>query len=193
MPSIQSDGSRLSMTKPLQDLLYSTSNYMRLSLAKSTIKAYDSACFFFSSFCANLLLSPLPVDISVVCAFIVFSSESLNLQMQSIKAMLAGIHFHFQCQDPASQSLLRNPSIQLLLNGLKKACPPGSDKRLPPTISLVHKSVSSLRQGCFSLYIDIMSEAVLLMAFYGFFRCGEYTIMPLSFNPKHDLTFSDLT
>ncbi len=49
-----------------------------------------------------------------------------------------------------------------------------------------------LRQGCFSLYIDSVLQA-LLMAFYGFLRCGEYTTRSLSFNPQHDLTFSDLT
>lgn len=31
------------------------------------------------------------------------------------------------------------------------------------------------------------------MAFYGFLRCGEYTTKSLSFNPYHNLTFSDLT
>lgn len=31
--------------------------------------------------------------------------------------MIAGIQFHLQCQDPASQRLLGNPSIQLLLSG----------------------------------------------------------------------------
>ena len=162
MPSIQLDDARLETSKPLQDLLCSASKYMSLGLAKSTIKAYDSAWYFFSSFWANCLLSPLSVDISVVCAFILFSFESLNLQMQSIKAMLAGIQFHFRCQDPASQSLLGNLSIQLLLNGLKKPRPPGNDKRLPLTISLVHKLVSRQGQGCFSLYIDVMLEVILL-------------------------------
>lgn len=37
-----------------------------------------------------------------------------------------------------------------------------------------------------------MLEAVLLMAFYGFLRCGEYTTRSLSFNPQHVLTLSDL-
>ena len=107
--------------------------------------------------------------------------------------MLAGIQFHLRCHDTASQSLLGNPSIQLLLNGLKKARPPGNDKSLPLTISFLHKLVSRLRQGCFSPYIDVLLEAVLLMAFFGFLRCGEYTTRSLSFNPQHDLTLSDLT
>lgn len=40
--------------------------------------------------------------------------------------------------------------------------------------------------------MDSMLEAVLLMAFYGFLRCGEYTTRSLSFNPQHVLTLSDL-
>ena len=137
-----SEAHHLSTSKPLEDLLYSASKYMRLGLAKSTIKAYDSAWYFFSSFCINLLLCSYPLDISVVCAFIVFSLESRNLQVQSIKAMLAGIQFHIRCKDPASERILGNPSIRLLLNGLKKTRPPGNDKRLPLTIFLVHKLVS---------------------------------------------------
>ena len=37
-----------------------------------------------------------------------------------------------------------------------------------------------------------MLEAVLLMAFYGFLRCGEYSNRALAFDPSHDLCFSDL-
>lgn len=62
----------LSMSKPLQDLLYSASNYIKLGLAKSTIKAYDSAWFFFSFFCTNLILIPLPVDMSAVVHLLYF-------------------------------------------------------------------------------------------------------------------------
>lgn len=106
--------------------------------------------------------------------------------------MLAGLQFHMRCQDPASQSLLGNPSIRLLLNGLTKARPSGNDKRMLLTISLMHKLVLRLRKGCFSPFFDSMLEAVLLMAFYGFLRCGEYTTKSFHFNPQHDLTFSDL-
>ena len=40
---------------------------MSLGLAKSTIKAYDSAWYFYSNFCASLLPLPFPVDISDFC------------------------------------------------------------------------------------------------------------------------------
>ena len=56
MSSIQSDDCRLSMSKPMQDFFYSASKFTRLGLAKKTLKAYDSALDFFSSFCANLIL-----------------------------------------------------------------------------------------------------------------------------------------
>lgn len=91
-----------------------------------------------------------------------------------------------------SNSRNSKPCVWLLLNGLKKACPSGNDKRMPLTISLVRKLVLRLRKGCFSPFFDSMLEAVLLMALYGFLRCGEYTTKSLHFNPQHDLTFSDL-
>ncbi len=50
-----------------------------------------------------------------------------------------------------------------------------------------------MRQGRFPPYIDTMLEAVLLMAFFGFLRCSEYSTRTLFFNPQHDLTLSDLT
>ncbi len=165
---------------------------MHKGLSKNTLKAYDSAWWFFSSFCARFACPPLPVNIPLVCAFIVHSFESHHLQPLSIKALIAGIQFHLRCQDPSVCSLLKNPCIRLLLNGLEKEQLPGNDERLPLTISLVHKMVSKLRSGLFTSDINKLLEAVLLMAFYGFMRCGEFTTRSLSFNPLHDLCFSDL-
>lgn len=117
MPFILSDNTQLSRSKTLQDLLCSASNYIRLSLAKNTIKHIIQHDFFYPSFCANHLVSPSRTDISIVGAFIGFSFESCHLQM--IKAMLGGIQCHIQCQDRAIQSLLGNLPVQLLLKGLK--------------------------------------------------------------------------
>ena len=166
---------------------------MRKGVSKNTLKVYDSAWYFFSSFCLSFSVNPIPVNIPIICAFIVHSSESRKLKPSSIKAMVSGIQFHLRCLDPSSLSILSHPSIRLLLNGLKKDQPQGKDKRLPLSIDLVHKLVGRLRQGCFSFYEDKMLEAIILTAFFGFLRVGEFTTRSLSFNPQHDLTFSDLS
>ena len=166
LPSILQPDSRLGLASPLLHLMNSAANYMRKGLAKSTLKSYDSAWWFFRSFCTRFACLPLPVNIPLICAFIVHSFESRKLQPQSIKALLSGIQFHLRCQDPSVSSILGNPSIQLLLNGLKKERLQGNDKRLPLTISLVHQLVSKLRSGMYTPYVNKMVEAVLLMAFY---------------------------
>ena len=50
-----------------------------------------------------------------------------------------------------------------------------------------------MREGCFGAYSDQLLETVLLTAFYGFLRGGEFSTLTESFDPSHDLTFSDVT
>lgn len=166
---------------------------MRSGLATSTLKMYDTAWSHFSSFCATFSVNILPVNVSYVSAFIVHCFESRKMQPSSIKSMIAGIQFHLRCLDPSTISLLENSSIRLLLNGLKKEKPKGNDQRLPLTLPLLKKLISRLREGCFGIYSDMMLESVLLMAFYGFLRGGEFSTRSDSFNPSHDLTISDVS
>lgn len=56
----------------------------------------------------------------------------------------------------------------------------------------MHKLVSRLRKGCFSLYIDVKvgsSSANGLL----WVSQVQWIYNQISFNPQHDLTFSDLT
>ncbi len=87
------------------------------------------------------------------------------MQPSSIKSMVAGIQFHLRCLDPSTTSLLKNPLIRLLINGLKKEKPQGNDQRLPLTLSLLLMLLSRLRE---------------------FTRTDN-------FNPSQDLTISDVT
>lgn len=191
LPSIRPDCSRLSTT--LQSYLSAASQYMRSSLAKSTLKVYDSAWIRFNSFCAFFSIPVLPVNISIVCAYIMHCLLAQKMQPSSIKSQVSGIQFHLRCLDPSVCSLLGHPSIRLLLDGIKKEAPKGKDKRLPLTLSLVKKLVTKLRQGCFSPYVDSLLEAVFLCAFYGFLRVGEFTTRNNIFDASYDLTVSDIT
>ncbi len=65
------------------------------------------------------------------------------------------------------------------------------DFQLPFTLPLVHKLMTYLRNGCFGLYTDLLLEAVILTAFYGFLRGGEFTSQ--SFDPSDDLFRADVT
>lgn len=124
--------------------------------------------------------------------FITHCLDSRKLQPSTIKIMISGIQFHIRCLDPSSQSLLQNPSIHLLLNGLKKENPAAPDKRLPLSLSQVHAMVNQLRLGLFNPHANSLLEAVFLTAFYGFLRGGEFTINK-KFDPVHDLSFKDVS
>lgn len=171
----------------------SASHYMRKGLAKSTLRMYESAWSHFTTFSAAFSVPVMPVNIPMICAFIVHCFQSRKMQPSSIKASVAGIQFHLRCADPSISNLLGHPSIRLLFQGLNKEQPRSQDKRLPFSLTLIHKMVTHLRQGCFGAYTDSLLEALFFTAFYGFLRCSEFTTSSDSFNPLLDPTISDIT
>ncbi|XP_035854557.1 uncharacterized protein LOC118494467 [Sander lucioperca] len=191
MPSFQPNHSRLN--NPLQSYVRSAAQYMWGGLAKSTLKSYDLAWSYFITFCASVSVAALPVNVSYISAFIVHCFEDRKLQPSSIKSTVAGIQFHLRCLDPSASSILENPSIRLLLNGLKRQSPRGNDKRLPFTLPLVKQIISQLRNGCFGPYTGQLLETVILTAFFGFLRGGEISSRTCSFDPNHNLTISDVS
>lgn len=166
---------------------------MEKSLAKSTLKCYSSAWLAFSTFCTSYLLSPLPISISTVCAFVTFCFDVRHLQPASIRRLLAGVQFYARLDNADSPSLFSNPSVRMLLKGIAKSSPSSPDSRLPITLDVLHKLVSTVRLGFLSPHVDKLLETVFLTAFYGFMRCGEFTSASPRFDPSYDLTLSDLT
>lgn len=166
---------------------------MLKGLAPSTVKSYNAAWSSFTLFCFTFCLSVFPISISTVCTFLVHSYQTRNLNMSSIRKLLAGIQFHARLHDPGFPSLFASPAIRLLLKGIGKSAPRTQDKRLPITQVVLHRLVTSLRSGPFSHYLNVMLEAVFLMAFYGFMRPGEFTSPTQQFSPARGLTFSDLS
>lgn len=152
-------------------------------MAKSTLKAYDSAWSYFTLFCAAYTISLCPINIDLVCAYILHCFESHKIHPLSIKASLAGIQFHLRCRDPNTPSLLIHPSIRLLFQGILKTSPDSKDKRLPLPLPLLHKLLHCLRLGVFGFHTDLLLETAFLTAFYGFLRCWEFTCNTLSLSP----------
>jgi hypothetical protein len=54
---------------------------------------------------------------------------------------------------------------------------------LPITFGLLRDICHLLRQMYFTPYTDILLEATCVMAYFGFLRCGEFTILH-SFDDK---------
>lgn len=126
--------------------MLSAAGFMRSGLAKSTWKMYDFPWSYFTSFCAAYSVAVLPRNISVMCVFIVHCYESCKIQPSSIKGLRSQV-YNFICA--STNSLLKNLSIHLLLNGFKREKPQGNDIHLPLTVPLLQEWITYLRDGCF--------------------------------------------
>ena len=143
-------------------------------------------------FCSSYSLPQFPVLISTVSAFLALNFNFFRLSYSAIHCMVAGLQFHARLHDHSFPSLFSNSHISLLLRGFKRSSSPTPDKRLPITLNLLHSLVIMLRNGVFSLYLDRLFEAVILLAFYGFLRVGEFTTKSALFNASRDICISDL-
>ncbi|XDV40900.1 hypothetical protein PO909_009897, partial [Leuciscus waleckii] len=91
------------------------------------------------------------------------SSADLHLFTDAAPSIGFGGFFQGQC-------LFSATSIRLLLKGISKSSSNSPDKRLPITLPLLQRLITSIRNGLFSTYTNILLEAVFLTAFYGFMR-----------------------
>lgn len=176
----------------LNILLNSASFYITQGVAPSTLKSYVSAWSWFTKFCFSFRIPILPILSSTICAFIVHCFESHNLKIATIRKLLAGIQFHARLHNPNYPSIFSTPAIRLLLKGIEKSAQ-RPDQRLPITLNLLHRLISSLSNSSFCEYVNILLEAVFLSAFYGFMRLGEFASDSKIFNPARSLCLSDLS
>ena len=63
--------------------------------------------------------------------------------------------------------------------------------RLPITFDILHKMCTLLRKGVFNLFIDSLLEAACVVAFLGFLRCGEFTVLD-QFDSDTNLCYNDV-
>lgn len=124
-------------------------------------------------------------------------SEFLNLQHTTIKLYLNGIRFKYLQQNVPSplQSLDTHPMprLALILKSIKRV--QGSDTmvRLSITGDILQRMCGQLRQGVFSPFVNTMLECACVVAYFGFLRCGEFTVSkPNSFDPSWNLCIGDV-
>lgn len=174
------------------DLLNSARHYITKGVAPSTLKAYTSAWSLFVTFCLSFRKPVFPILITTVCSFLVYNFETRNLKISSIRKLLASIQFFARYHNPDYPSLFNVPAVRLLLKGITKSSAKTHDKRLPITFSVLQQLITSLRNGSFSNYINVLLEALFLTAFYGFMRPGEFTSESKHFESSRDLSLSDV-
>ena len=129
--------------------------------------------------------------------FVTHCASSLGLAYVTIKTYLAGIRNFYIERGLGNPFLdfkgLPMLQLELILKGISKQQQPKSNKRLPITASVL-KSLHVVLDGkLFGYYKDILMKAACSLAFFGFLRCGEFTIYCNAFDPDCNLCLGDIT
>jgi hypothetical protein len=168
----------------------------RASLAPGTVRLYQSAFRSFKQFLefhslwTSATLSPPIVTEDTLIFFVAFCVKR-NLRYHTIKQYLAGIrHFYvaYSVFTPlcVPSSLCR---LQLILRGVRKSENCSSVTRLPVTYQILQQLTRKFLTGVPGSYDGVMLAAASSMAFFGFLRCGEFTVHPTRLLSSDDVTY----
>ena len=80
----------------------------------------------------------------------------------------------------------------VLLRGVKKSQCNITRERLPITYSILSRIIKLLTKGELGIYDGLMLASASSMAFFGFLRCGEFTVRDNKSTEKDFITISDV-
>ena len=127
--------------------------------------------------------------------FVAFCQDKLKLRYSTVKLYMAGIRNHFIKSIGRDPLLAENgtPFLQLplILQSLKRMQPPMHMNRLPITVNILKGMCTSLERGVFGPQDDTMLLACITLAFFGFLRCGEFSVIS-EFDPSWNLSCNDV-
>ncbi|XP_033745626.1 uncharacterized protein LOC117331140 [Pecten maximus] len=162
------------------------------SIAPSTRRSYSTwfdkyiQFLLFSGLIASVYLPNLPVSESYLIQFVAYCFSS-NISYATIKLYIGGVRF--MCLEknipyPYSQEM---PRLHSILNGVKRLQVKKTKSRHPITFHILEKICNYLSNSVH----DLMLETVCTVAFFGFLRCGEFTVSGC-FDPSIHLCIKDL-
>ena len=128
---------------------------------------------------------------NVLIAFVTYCQKSLHLRYDTIKLYLSGIKFHY-IKSNNVDIFAGNLQLPYILRAVKKTQPNvSSGLRLPITFQILTELCTCLTTGVFSPFMDLMYTCIFQVAFYGFLRCGEFTVNNISskFLSVQDVSF----
>ena len=172
-------------------------------LSKNTLITYETAVKSFKLFLVmnNLVQSSntLPVvSEDNIILYIAHCYKTLKLRYTTIKLYLCGIRFAYLKAGITCPLIpTDSPSytrIMTLLKAVKRIQGHKPNLRQPITESILDQICTVLNTGFISDYTDSLLTAVCLTAFFGFLRCGEFTVSKDdAFDPAVSLCLGDLT
>lgn len=140
-----------------------------------------------------------PISEELLIYFVGHCFRNLKLQYTTIKLYLCGIrYFCLKDNTPSPFTSQQNDNsclarLSLFMQSVKRLQTISVKTRLPITSDILGKICHKLRKGFFSRFIDCMLETACIIAFYGFLRCGEFTVTNVdNFDPECNLCISDI-
>lgn len=167
------------------------------SVSKTTRTAYSTGIKTFIQF---LLLQGLAFDCSVLPVtteknlvdFVAYCFQQLKLKYGTIKLYLCGIKYGYMIQNVVSP--FQNTSLQRLhaaLIGIKRIQGVHRNPKMPITGDILAKLCHILNRGYFDHYTNLLMKSAILLSYYGFLRCSEFTVSK-TFDHDVHLTIGDI-
>ena len=188
------------MSRPREaavELQNTVNNLLINSVSKSTRTAYSTG---FKAFMQFLLLQGLAFDCSVlpdvtennVLDFVAYCFQTLKLKYGTIKQYLCGIRFEYMIQGVTSPIVNMNfQRLHAAMIGIKRIQGVNRNPKMPITGDILVQLCQSLDKGYFDMYTNALMKAMILLAYFGFLRCGEFTVTN-KFAHDENLTLSDI-
>ncbi|XP_062607287.1 uncharacterized protein LOC134269078 [Saccostrea cucullata] len=175
-------------------------NLWNHALSRSTLMAYEAGMDSYTKF---LLLhgttwddgSLASVIERLLMRFAAFCDEHKQIKHSTIKLYLCGIRFFYLKQGGFNPMLKDGKPLECLktiLVGIKKK--QGSTSKcvhLPITMPILSQMCNLLKMSVFGYFNSFMLEAACVAAFFGFLRCGEFTVLN-QFDSESHLCLSDV-
>ncbi|XP_021348407.1 uncharacterized protein LOC110447193 [Mizuhopecten yessoensis] len=156
-------------------------NLWNAAIAPSTRTTYQTGFNFFIRFLlmTGVIASAGALDIQVTEDLLIyFAAHCFNskLSHNTVKLYLCGIRFMCLQQNIAYPVAKDMPRLFSVLNGIKRSQAKPTRPRHPITFNILKEVCVFLRKTTHRLFDDVLLETVCIVAFFGFLRCGEFTV-----------------
>ena len=167
--------------------------YAAAAIAPSTRRTYSAAEKKYLTFCTLHRWDPVPASDMTLSCFATHLTHTVR--PQSIHVYLAAVrhmHAEFGLPDPTADADL----LPRVLRGIKRSIGCAGDHRrtrLPITFAVLRRIADAISQSQHLHQDKLMLKAAVLLAFFGFLRCAEFTSPPTGFDPSAHATKGDIT